>query len=403
MEKKENTGKEEARRFIRKMQAQGMLTEFNLRDDRSESNQDKSGKSDITIKTPKQLMSILNKDVIGQEDAKKVLSVAIYNHYKRVLSEDKFNKENKDFRHVDIEKSNIIILGETGSGKTYMLKCIANAIGVPIYIASATSLTASGYVGDDVESVLSGLLQASDFDVNKAEHGIVVIDEIDKIKKTEAGRSITKDVSGECVQQGLLKMLEGSVIGVQPNGGRKHPEQRLTYMDTKNILFIGLGAFVGLDRIISQRMNVESKIGFSMVSDAHHDVDEDEILANVEQTDLIKFGMIPEFVGRFPIVVSTKRLTLGDLQQILVKPRSSLVKQYTKLLKMDGVDLSFGEDAIEEIASVAMNRRLGARGLRSVMEKILNDIMFEGTASKKKNIVINRKMVRNCFPERMTC
>lgn len=406
-ERKKNTnGRNDTRTMMRELQAKGLLTSFTLLDDDPEYRKqfpDKSWQEGITMKTPKQLVSILNKDVIGQDEAKKVLSVAIYNHYKRVLKEDDFNKENKDFRNVNIEKSNIIMLGETGSGKTYMLKCIANAIGVPIHIASATSLTASGYVGDDVESVLSGLLQAANFDINKAEHGIVVIDEIDKIRKSGVGRSLTKDVSGECVQQGLLKMVEGSVIGIQPNGGRKHPEQKLTYLDTKDILFIGLGAFVGLEDIISKRTKVENKIGFSMANDDHYGLEDEDILSNVEQTDLIEFGMIPEFVGRFPVIVSTKKLTLANLERILVEPRSSLVKQYTKLMKMDGIDLSFGNDAIEEIATIAMNRGLGARGLRSVMEKILNNVMFEGGAFDDNSIIIDREYVRDCFPEKISC
>ena len=260
--------------------------------------------------------------------------------------EEEFDRQNEEYREVEIEKSNIIVLGDTGSGKTYMLKCIAKAIGVPIFISSATSLTSSGYVGDDVESILSGLLRICDFNIEKAEHGIVVIDEIDKIRKSSPGVSITKDVGGECVQQGLLKIVEGAVVGVPPQGGRKHPEQPLLYINTKNILFIGLGSFVGLEGIINERIKSSGKIGFK-IEEKKGVADDDNVFSKVEQEDLMDFGMIPEFVGRFPVLVNTNKLSVDELKRVLTEPRGALVKQYRKLMKMDGVDLSFDDDAVK--------------------------------------------------------
>lgn len=386
------------RKFLKNMHKEGMLTDLRLIDEVEEANKvnEKKMKNKISIKKPSELVKILDKDVIGQDEAKRALSIAVYNHYKRVLMEEEFDRQNEEYREVEIEKSNIIVLGDTGSGKTYMLKCIAKAIGVPIFISSATSLTSSGYVGDDVESILSGLLRICDFNIEKAEHGIVVIDEIDKIRKSSPGVSITKDVGGECVQQGLLKIVEGAVVGVPPQGGRKHPEQPLLYINTKNILFIGLGSFVGLEGIINERIKSSGKIGFK-IEEKKGVTDDDNVFSKVEQEDLMDFGMIPEFVGRFPVLVNTNKLSVDELKRVLTEPRGALVKQYRKLMKMDGVDLSFDDDAVEAIAEVAIEKNVGARGLRGVMEKVLSEIMFNKNNSRKKSITITRDFIVEKF------
>ena len=304
--------------------------------------------------------------VIGQEEAKRVISVAVYNHYKRLLqpgSED----------DVEIEKSNIMLIGETGTGKTLIARTIARMLNVPFTIADATILTEAGYVGEDVESILSKLLQAADFDVAKAERGIVFIDEIDKIARKGDNASITRDVSGEGVQQALLKLLEGSEVNVPPHGGRKHPEKQMIKVNTKNILFIAGGAFNGIDRIITRRLNAAS-MGFKSV--AEDKLDEDNVLQYVSPRDIRTFGLIPELIGRFPLIGSLNSLDSEALKLILTQPKNAIVKQYKKLFTMDGIELTFEESALDFIVEKADEYQLGARGLRSICEAILTDAMF---------------------------
>ena len=320
------------------------------------------------LKRPDQIKAYLDKHVVGQEEAKRTLSVAVYNHYKRIL-----HKADPE-RGADVEKSNILLLGPTGCGKTMLVKTIAKMLGVPFYIGNATSITASGYVGDDVESLLSGLLMNCDYDVEKARTGIVFIDEVDKIAKREAGVSVTRDVSGECVQQGLLKMVEGHRMGVQPQGGRKHPEQPLIYLDTTDILFIGSGAFVGLDGIVERRTGRDQgKIGFGNAAATQ---DSGNPYADVTAQDLRDFGLIPEFVGRFPVVTYVDPLDTAALENILTKPKNNLVSQYTELFREDGIALSFEPEAISAAAQLATDLGTGARGLRSVMERVMTDVMY---------------------------
>ena len=345
----------------------------------------------IQLKRPDQIKAYLDKHVVGQEEAKRTLSVAVYNHYKRILH------KNDPERGADVEKSNILLLGPTGCGKTLLVKTIAKMLGVPCFIGSATSLTASGYVGDDVESLLSGLLMSCEYDVEKAKTGIVFIDEVDKIAKKSTGVSIssTRDVSGESVQQGLLKMVEGHRMGVQPQGGRKHPEQPLIYLDTSDILFIGAGAFVGLDGIVERRTGRDrERIGFGNASNA---VDGGNPYAEVTAQDLRDFGMIPEFVGRFPIVTYVDPLDTPALERILTKPKNNLVSQYTELFREDGIVLSFEPEAISAAAQLATDLGTGARGLRSIMEKAMRDIMFSAPKAAfmngKREIVVTREMI----------
>jgi len=342
------------------------------------------------LKRPDQIKAYLDKYVIGQDEAKKTLAVAIYNHYKRILHKD------DPERKANVEKSNILMLGPTGCGKTHLVKTIAKMLGVPYYIGSATSITESGYVGDDIESLIVGLLRNCDFNVEKAEYGIVFIDEIDKVAKKGAGVSVTRDVSGEGVQQGLLKMIEGHVVGVPPFGGRKHPEVPLMYVDTSNILFICAGAFVGLDDIIAKRTGRDqSRIGFQSETPVHS---EDNILSKVEAKDLRDFGLIPEFVGRLPVVTYVNPLSQDALKRILSEPKDSLVAQYTELLREDGISLSFTDDSLSCIADMAIELGTGARGLRSIMERSMRDIMFSAPKSKRNNdivkeIKITREMI----------
>ena len=325
-------------------------------------------KSALKLKRPDQIKAYLDRHVIGQEEAKKTLAVAVYNHYKRIL-----HKDDPECM-ANIDKSNVILLGETGCGKTLLVKTIAKMLGVPFYIGSATSLTASGYVGDDIESLLSGLLMNCNYDMVAAQSGIVFIDEIDKIAKKEAGVSVVRDVSGECVQQGLLKMVEGHRVGVPPCGGRKHPEQPLLYVDTTNILFIVSGAFVGLDSIIAKRLGRDAgKIGFQSRDPERAD---DNILSHVSAQDLREFGLIPEFVGRFPVVTYVDPLDRKDLKRILTEPKDSLVSQYTELLREDGITLTFTEDVLDAVVDQAVALGTGARGLRSILERGMRDIMF---------------------------
>lgn len=347
------------------------------------------------LKRPDQIKAYLDKHVVGQEEAKRTLSVAVYNHYKRIL-----HKADPE-RGADVEKSNILLLGPTGCGKTMLVKTIAKMLGVPFYIGSATSITASGYVGDDVESLLSGLLMNCDYDVEKAKTGIVFIDEVDKIAKREAGVSVTRDVSGECVQQGLLKMVEGHRMGVQPQGGRKHPEQPLIYLDTTDILFIGSGAFVGLDGIVERRTGRDkNRIGFGNAAAAQ---DGSNPYADVTAQDLREFGLIPEFVGRFPVVTYVDPLDSAALESILTKPKNNLVSQYTELFREDGITLTFEPGAISAAAQRASDLGTGARGLRSIMEKAMRDLMFAAPKAALMNgereIVVTREMILGASPD----
>lgn len=329
------------------------------------------------LKRPDQIKAYLDKYVIGQDEAKKTLAVAVYNHYKRILH------KNDPERKVNVEKSNILMLGPTGCGKTYLVKTIAKMLGVPCYIGSATSLTASGYAGDDIEALLSGLLMNCGYDMEKAQQGIIFIDEIDKIAKKSAGSSITRDVSGECVQQGLLKMIEGHVMGVPPMGGRKHPEQPLLYVDTSDILFICAGAFVGLEDIISRRIGQDrSRIGFQ--SGGGPDKPECNLLSKVSAQDLRDFGMIPEFVGRVPVVTYVDPLDTKALERILTEPKDNLLAQYTELFREDGIRLRFTEETVRAIAEEASELGTGARGLRSILERAMRDLMFTSPKEAKK-------------------
>lgn len=333
---------------------------------------------------PHEIKEYLDKYIIGQDDAKKTLSVAIYNHYKKIFNNNK-NKV-KD----ELEKSNILIAGNTGCGKTLIVKTIAKLLGVPCYIGNATSITESGYVGDDIESLLVGLLRECDYNVAAAQIGIVFIDEIDKIAKKGSGVSVTRDVSGEGVQQGLLKMVEGSMVGVHPQGGRKHPEQQLMYIDTSNILFIASGAFPGIEDIIKKRLG-GTKIGFNVEKNSFDK--NDELIKYSTPQDFKTFGMIPEFIGRFPVITHVNELTVEDLKRILTEPKNSLVSQYQKLFKMDDCDLSFTKDALTEIAKYAYELGVGARGLRNIMETIMNDFMYEIPMKKSKTLKLSKTMV----------
>lgn len=352
----------------------------------------------MNVVTPKHLYDYLNQHVIGQYEAKKLISVAVYNHYKRFCDSIygyTNDVEDNPYKDVTIEKSNVICAGPTGNGKTYMLRMLAKYLNIPFYISDASGLTQAGYVGDDVENCVLGALRDCNFNVQAAQHAIIVLDEFDKLSRKGESTSITRDVGGEGVQQSLLKLVEGHKVQVPPNGGRKHPEQECIEVDTTNILFFGIGAFEGLDKIIERRKNKKT-IGFnSVMNNDNADNEEEDLLSDITTEDLKKFGLIPELIGRFPLVTHVKPLTEEEMYQVLTEPKNSIIKQYQKMMWIDNIDLIFEEKALRLIAKNASEKKTGARALRGVIDKVLAELMFEygGYNEKKIKLVVTEEMV----------